>query len=349
MKKSILIILSFLLLQIGYSQGIIEIENPSYEGIPSHSTVADEWGFCTFESQSPPDIQPGFFGVNNHEAFDGRTYAGIVTRADGTFEMLRTKLREPLVKGTCYSWNFYISQSPNYLSISRKTLKEELFISPVNVVIYGAKTVSCKSMEPLVSVENIKRLDQWKPYNFIFTAQENYKYLVIAVHPVKHDNPVNGHVLIDYFTPLIPVDCETHKPKNIIVKKSEILLKNINTKKQEEKLKELIEKVDFNDLTKKGYLKYQFYLEDKSKLIYDNLYFNELMKAFPKESGKEIIMIGKEEFEGARVMKFLKSYIKQRDIDTNFLMLPFKEKLLKKYKESHTLLFEGEDVLIFVK
>ena len=348
MKNLFLIIVLSFLFQIGYSQEIIEIENPSYEGVPRHNSIPEEWRFCNFSGQSPPDIQPGSFGVS-HAAFDGHTYAGIVSRLDGTFEILQKKLAKPLVEGTCYSWSFYMSQSPDYLSISRVTFKDEQFVFPVNVVIYGGKTVDCKAVEPLAIARNIRGLKEWKRYKFVFNAKEAYEYIVIAVEPVNLENPTNGHILLDYFTPLIPVDCGTKKTKDIIVQQDSDLLKDINAKKGEDRLKALIEKININNLTKNGYLNYQFYANEKKKLIYDNIYFNELMKAFPKGNEKEIILMTKDKFERNQFMKYLKSYIEQKELNANFLMLPFKKRLLGKYKESHTLLFEGKDVMIFVK
>ncbi len=321
---------------------IIYFENPSYEDVPRTSTIAKDWHACNFVGQSPPDIQPGHFNVYK-KAYDGNTYAGLVSRENGTFEVLMTELKSEMIKGQCYEWVIYLAQSNNYLSLSKVSKVEENFNHPVDITINGAMEYDCINMHPLATIKGIKQQNDWTKYRFKFVAKEAYKYLIITVSPSDLTNPTNGHILLDHFHPIIPIECGSQKITAKINKEEGLLepLNSLNT--LEEKIKYLIDQLNFDDLYEKPYWDYQLYLDKSGNYKYENIYWKKLVEiSFSLDKKKLYFIFNDENFQGSRsdrAMKYLKktsSLNKRRN--KNLIMKQSSDYLKKKpFKESKIL------------
>lgn len=354
-KKQLLIILfSFLLFPFCICQnGVVYLKNSSFEGTPSHSTLPNEWMSCNFENQSPPDIQPGQFGVEK-EAIDGGSYAGMVTRSDGTFEILLKELSSPLQAGNCYEWKLFIAQSEKYVSISRTTILEESFTNSVNLVIYGSEDDSCKDLEPLATYKNIKNLHDWTLIKFLIKPNRNYSHLIIALEHISTELPTNGHLLLDHFHPLVPLHCEGDSLKVEIPTRATLIKDIRSIKNRDKKIKELIEKINFEFLAVQHYLDYQLISVGKNKYKFTNIYLEELLNLFQILNKEELIIFVKEremDYKEISIMKLIKSFIQQRKIKTNVILYPKKNKLYKKYKDKkeYELIFESWNISIMHK
>jgi hypothetical protein len=365
-----LLLIPILLPFVAFAQNnnVINIENPSYEGYPSPSATAEGWFFCGSERETPPDIQPGSFGVKN-EAKDGNTYAGIVTRDNGTFESLKFNLSEPTKKEQCYEWTFFISQSKDYESISRKTLRNVMFIYPVNIVIYGTKNKrNCEKLEVLVRYDSIYNVDKWTKLKVRFKTEKAYNSIVISVQSLDLSKPRNGHVLLDYFHPIIELDCEEKTSPTFNLPMKNDFLSFLDTlPSKEEKVKQLVEKIDFDFLYKHLYLEYQLYSISEKEYRYDNVYLNELIRLFPKNGDEQLILflkkgkkksidnVSKESPTPIRinihrifVIDFIKNYIKQRSVKVNVNISEWSKSKNKKNKGSWVD-WPNEKVNIFIK
>ncbi len=181
--------------------------NPSFEDEPAYSHPPAGWYYCDRAGESPPDIHPGGFFNVNHEAYDGRTYLGMVARDNGTTEGLGQMLATPLQPEQCYELRWQAARSDTYLSVSRSTGDEASFNEPVRLQLWGGFK-NCGQQE-LLAVSDLILSLHWQEYRARIQPKQAYTHLFLEV---KHDGtrpPYNGNVLVDHLSPLLPVDCES--------------------------------------------------------------------------------------------------------------------------------------------
>ncbi len=283
MFKSTLSFLLFFPVFLLAQNDVVYIENPSFEGRASHSTVAPDWEYCTFPDETPPDTQPGAFGVEL-PALDGKTYLGMVTRDNGTYESVIPTLSSPIQAGVCYEWIIHIRQSEKYSSISRTTSKEDVFEDAVNLVLLGSEKKPCKADVPLIIVKEIQGERNWKKVKLRFKSDKELKHLILAVFPSNNEKS-NGHLLLDHFYPIVPVDCETGKPIIPSGKKKELLNHLSQLENPREQIKFLISEMGLYDLQKEDGRLYSgdVYLTDKDGYIFSNYKLKLLAHILKKE------------------------------------------------------------------
>ncbi|MBI1226233.1 MAG: hypothetical protein GC192_13450 [Bacteroidetes bacterium] len=223
----ILPILLFFSQFLSSQNGAIYLENPSFEGVPSEggngNSLPKGWQDCGFPGETPPDVHPkpgiGAFQVTK-EPMDGRTYLGLVTRENDTWEMVSQKLEAPLKIGGSYAFSIGLCRSEIYLSASRISNKEVNYAAPVKLRIWGGNKY-CERKELLAESELITNKD-WKRYNFIFTPSNDIKYIILeAFYKTPTPFPYNGNLLIDNASAIIPIDesinIDSLKANNITV------------------------------------------------------------------------------------------------------------------------------------
>ncbi|HJW29839.1 MAG TPA: hypothetical protein VJ508_11440, partial [Saprospiraceae bacterium] len=102
---------AYFILQAGWSQEVIKLDNPSFEDIPRAGTFSTpaikgwfDCGQANFPSETPPDIHPVATPAweVSKEAYDGATFLGMVTRDNDSWESLSQALSSPILGGTCY-------------------------------------------------------------------------------------------------------------------------------------------------------------------------------------------------------------------------------------------------------
>ena len=195
--------LGFFPLALNAQAGVIVLENPSFEGIPSEgkigSKLPDGWYDCGFPGETPPDLHPqpdgGAFQVTM-KASDGKTYLGLVTRDNDTWEMVSQRLSQPLLAGNVYSFSLDLCRSLTYISASRSSNQAVNYATPVTLRIWGGKGY-CEKDELLATSPLILNHD-WKKIAFEFAPMEDYRYLVFEVFfKEKATFPYNGNLLMD--------------------------------------------------------------------------------------------------------------------------------------------------------
>lgn len=200
----------------------IKLSNPSFEDMPRHSQPPMGWYNCGMEGESPPDVQPGAFEVNQR-AIDGMTYLGMVTRDNETWEAVGQRLSSPLKSGSCYQFRVYLSYSDEYFSISRTTLKNEFFIKPVLLRIWGGNGY-CDKRE-LLAESKVVKSTTWEEHTFDMKPKRDYKYIVFeAFYKTPTLFPYNGNLLVDNASDIIekercddPIDDDLFEPRDEVI------------------------------------------------------------------------------------------------------------------------------------
>ncbi len=200
----------------------IELYNPSFEGIPQCCNPPFGWRDCGFINETPPDVQPsGVFEVNR-VPFDGRTYLGMVTRSNDTWERVAQKLNRSLPGNACYDFSIYLCRSAKYLSPTKNNPeKKEPYTDPVVLRIWGGDNY-CNKKELLGETPLIENTF-WKKYNFRFQPKSRHSYIILeAFYKTPTLFPYNGNVLIDNASSIQPVPCE--EPELPAIEEVEILV-----------------------------------------------------------------------------------------------------------------------------
>ena len=195
-----------------FSQPVpILLNNPSFEDVPMHSKPPAGWYYCGPTLESPPDVHPnGYFNVS-HQADDGQTFVGMVTRDNNSWEAIGQRLNSPILANHCYQFSLRAARSDTYESISRTYQQLSTFATPVKIRIWGGNQ-NCARKELLAESKVIKSIE-WKSYSFTFHPKQNCQNLIIEVYyQSPQDAPYNGNLLIDKASPLLPIDCQTHQP-----------------------------------------------------------------------------------------------------------------------------------------
>ncbi len=197
MKNKFYLLLLLLLPFSSFAQ-VIPLTNPSFEGVPRHSQLPKGWYDCGFPGESPPDTQPDPYNTFQvrMNAYEGRTYLGLVVRDNDTWESISQKLPQALEKDTCYTFSVFAAQSDNYISLSRATYKEVNYNTPVIIRLYGGFDY-CEKTELLVASDPIVN-NFWREFKFTFRPSKAYKHIVIeANYNTISYEPYNGNLLLD--------------------------------------------------------------------------------------------------------------------------------------------------------
>lgn len=212
----------------------INLRNPSFEGIPHIGNLRlanrimgwNDCGLRKFPGESPPDLQPGFFSCDK-DAFDGRSYIGLVVRDNDTWESVSQSLSAPMESGKCYSFSLYLSKSKDYLSPARNTgiMVEEAeskgeevqFINhntPCVLRIWGGQSACQSSKTELLAETDVIDNLNWEEFEFkLEPTQEHYFITLEAYVKTPSLFPYNGHVLIDNLSKISPIPCDDPAPE----------------------------------------------------------------------------------------------------------------------------------------
>jgi len=184
-RISILICLGLFPLLLS-SQTIL-LNNASFEGKPQDATVPAGWFSC--ELGTTPDILPGFWGVYQ-QASEGKTYVGLITRDDGSWESIGQRLPAPLKAKECYAFSVDIAHSNTYSTFNK----------PLKVRIWGGIN-KCDKTQLLLETDFIENTD-WEKYDVEFTAKRPMNYILIEAYFREGDFSRRGNILIDNISPI---------------------------------------------------------------------------------------------------------------------------------------------------
>ncbi len=210
MTTRLLFILFALGLQIATAvaqEGVIFLSNPSFEDMPQHSRTPIGWVDCGPLMESPPDIQPGFWGVSK-AAQHGNTYLGLVVRQRETWEGISQALSRPMEKDKCYEFSIFLCRAEFYLSpLSQDARDSANFVTPAKLRIYGGFGPCDKQYLLAETKEVISH--RWLEYKFKLEPIAAYSHISIeAFYRTPVLFPYNGNVLVDNLSNLKLIPCD---------------------------------------------------------------------------------------------------------------------------------------------
>jgi len=166
----------------------ITLTNPSFEDEPADATMPMGWLKCA--KGTTPDILPGYWGVY-HEAQEGETYIGLITRGDGSYESIGQRLPSKLNEGDCYKFSIDLATSDNYSGYSG-SVKLRVWL--------GAK--KCNKEQMVYESEFIENLD-WETHLIEFNTSFQAKYIIFEAYYQDGSFSHKGNILLDNISPLI--------------------------------------------------------------------------------------------------------------------------------------------------
>ena len=191
------------------AEGVIFLNNPSFEDMPRHSFPPKGWRNCGPRDETPPDIHPDpeFLFKVGMKAQDQNTFVGMVTRDTETYESLGQELTTPFVGGQCYRFDIHLARSRSYLSMSKITRQPTNYIEPVQLRIWGGYSY-CDRSQLLGTSELVTNWD-WGQYNIKPSPEQDFTHLILeAYYPPASLLPSNGNILLDNARPLMPIPCD---------------------------------------------------------------------------------------------------------------------------------------------
>lgn len=161
----------------------VELDNTSFEGVPHDAVTPSNWQACGLDSS--PDIMPGPWGVYQKPT-QGNTFLGLITREDNTWEALGQKVPKPFKKERCYKFKVDLSSSPTYAGYSKPTCLR---------VWLGNS--ACDRAQ-LIAISPTIDHYEWKTYEFLFSTEDDYKYIIIECYYKQPSlDYYKGNLLID--------------------------------------------------------------------------------------------------------------------------------------------------------
>ncbi len=208
-----ILLFSFLFIQTATSQeGVIYLENPSFEGTPTIGELGSElpsgWTNCGFQNETPPDVhlvEGNPFGVETLP-IHGNTYLGLVVRENDTWERVSQKLSSSLQAGVKYVFNIYMARSVFYMSPT-PTSNGQMFnyTSPCKLRIWGGDDY-CQRQE-LLAKSSLVVNEKWLEYQLTLKPSHQYESITLeAFYDTPTLFPYNGNILLDHASNIIPID-----------------------------------------------------------------------------------------------------------------------------------------------
>jgi outer membrane protein OmpA-like peptidoglycan-associated protein len=218
MKKSQFLLLFLLLVAkyISWAQqpdnlkpAVIYLRNPSFENDTlsrsARRVLVKEWYDCGFNNYSPPEVQPGSYGVLNPPS-EGKTYISMVTRDDGTYEGLSQELARPLQQKTIYLWRIDLCSSDKMYSRTYTSNVEVSFSASAKLYVWGGNDM-CDKAELLDSTNWVDHTN-WLQYTLVLSPQKsNYTHITFDICTGMNATPkVCSNILVDNASALLPID-----------------------------------------------------------------------------------------------------------------------------------------------
>ncbi len=189
-------------------EGLIFLNNPSFEDLPRNSQPPRGWTNCGAPGETPPDVHPDpekLFKVGMKAQHDN-TFLGMVTRDTETWESVGQQLAQPFVAGQCYRFDVQLARSLTYLSMSRMTGQPTNYVTPSRLRVWGGYSVCDRAQ--LLGSSGLVHNPKWKQYNIKLSPEDDFTHIIIeAYYPEAILLATNGNVLVDNALPLTPIDC----------------------------------------------------------------------------------------------------------------------------------------------
>lgn len=186
----------------------IPIFNASFEAVlPYIVNDTADWVDCGFLSEAPIQFQPGAYEVDK-PAFEGKTYFSMVVRDNFTWDAVGQRLRVPLQPGRCYRLMIHLAQSPYYTAVSPVFGSRVRYKNPIRLLLWGGRKF-CQAGQLLAQTELIKNKD-WQSYELVFTPKVEITHIAFQAYYLNPMVAYNGHLLMDFASPITMVSCEEY-------------------------------------------------------------------------------------------------------------------------------------------
>lgn len=186
----------------------IKLRNPSFEGQPQVSNLPEGWRSRGTLGYSEPDTQPNDVFEVSKPAKHGKTYIGMVTRADDSYEAITQYLDSPLKAGEHYELSCYLARSDSYFSGTRQNpnLKKQ-HTQAIKLKVLGANALRGEGTALYESPEVYH--EAWRAYTFELKPEKDYHYIVFQASWITPTLvSYIGNVLIDNCSVIKCITCE---------------------------------------------------------------------------------------------------------------------------------------------
>ena len=198
----------------------VPVFNPSFESVlPYVVNDTADWVDCGFLSEAPMQFQPGAYEVDK-AAFEGKNYFSLAVRDNFTWDAIGQRLRVPLQPGRCYRLMIHLAQSPYYTARSPVFGTRVRYKNPIRLLLWGGKKF-CQAGQLLAQTDLVKNRD-WQPYELVFMPKVEITHISFQAYYLNPMVAYNGHLLMDFASPITVVPCETYPPQSPDVSQIEI-------------------------------------------------------------------------------------------------------------------------------
>lgn len=172
----------FLMASLAAGGQVTRVPNPSFEDEPRDATVPQGWLAC--QPGTTPDILPGYWGVYLPPS-DGETYVGLITRPNGTWESIGTRMSAPLVPASCYEMSIDLAHSDAYAGYGG-TIRLRVW----------AGSLKCLK-DQLIWESPVIGSEDWTTYPVRFQASGPHRYLLLEAFYTETKFSFAGNILLD--------------------------------------------------------------------------------------------------------------------------------------------------------
>lgn len=198
----------------------IPIFNPSFESVlPYIVNDTADWVDCGFLSEAPLQFQPGAYEVDK-PAFEGKNYFSLAVRDNFTWDAVGQRLRAPLQRGRCYRLTIHLAQSAYYTAVSPVFGTRVRYKNPIRLLLWGGKKF-CQAGQLLALTDLVKNRE-WQPYELVFTPKVEITHLTFQAYYLNPMVAYNGHLLMDFISPIEVVPCDAQAVQSPEVSQIEI-------------------------------------------------------------------------------------------------------------------------------
>jgi len=186
----------------------VPVFNPSFESVlPYIVNDTADWVDCGFLSEAPLQFQPGAYEVDK-PAFEGKTYFSLAVRDNFTWDAAGQRLRAPLKPGRCYRLMIHLAYSPYYTATSPVFGTRVRYKNPIRLLLWGGKKF-CQAGQLLALTDLVKNKD-WQSYELVFTPKVEITHIAFQAYYINPMVAYNGHLLMDFVSPIEVVPCESY-------------------------------------------------------------------------------------------------------------------------------------------
>lgn len=205
-------------------QEVFEWENPSFEeNERGASIVPSGWlNFSQPKTNTPLDIQPGYFGCKNSPVF-GKNYVGLVMRQDGSTESMAQQFYKvpkdlkvgqkapkfPFKKDSFYLFSVWASWSPDYASPTPESEGVQLHFDGKGKLEAFTMSGDLRELQTLAQSEYIRDTFWHRKYLLFQPEERDLTTIGIKISGSDH-HPLNGNILVDNVSAIM------HIPTNIV-------------------------------------------------------------------------------------------------------------------------------------